>query len=68
MAHQVALTIRAGIKPGQMAQLKSELAIVNADIEHNELVPFRSLSNVHFARFVIIEEGQDLKGNVIGPR
>jgi hypothetical protein len=64
MAHQVALTVRARITPGRLAQLKNELAIVNADIEHNELVPFARLGRVHFARFVILDEPVAAAGGV----
>ncbi|HLL70897.1 MAG TPA: hypothetical protein VK363_05655 [Pyrinomonadaceae bacterium] len=67
MAHQLDLTIRAKIKPGQMGQLRSELDIVNRDIENNALVPFARLGVVHFARFVILEEARDLRGNLIAP-
>lgn len=67
MAQQLALTIRAKIKPGQMEQLKKELAVVHDDIESNELVPFARLGAVHFARFVILDEAKDLRGNLIGP-
>jgi hypothetical protein len=67
MANQVALTIRARISPGRMVQLRAALAEVNADIEQNALVPFARLGGVHFARLVIIEEGEDLRGNVIAP-
>jgi hypothetical protein len=56
MAHQVALTVRAPITAGRLAQLKNDLAIVNANIEQNELVPFARLGRVHFARFVILDE------------
>lgn len=67
MAHQVALTIRAAIKPGQIDKLRQELELVNRNIEDNELVPFARLSRVHFARFVILNEARDLRGNVINP-
>ena len=66
MAHQVALTIRAKIKPGQMGQLRKELDIVNRNIGNNALVPFARLGGVHFARFVILEEAADLSGKRIG--
>jgi hypothetical protein len=64
MAHQLALTVRARIADGRLPQLKNDLAIVNADIEQNELVPFARLSRVHFARFVILDEPSEEGGNV----
>jgi hypothetical protein len=67
VAHQVALTIRARIKPDRMGQLRHELDIVNGDIGDNALVPFARLGVVHFARFVILEEAKDLRGNSIAP-
>jgi len=38
MTHQVALTIRAKVKPGETEDLKDLLSIVGADIERNEIV------------------------------
>ena len=58
MTHQVALTIRAKVKPGETEDLKDLLSIVGADIERNEILPFARLSNVHFARFVILDGGR----------
>lgn len=37
------------------------------DIETNPIVPFKSITTIHFARFVILEEAKDLKGNTISP-
>ncbi len=65
MANQLDLTVRATILPGRMEQLRAALAEVNADIEQNALVPFARLGGVHFARFVIIEDGADLRGKPI---
>jgi hypothetical protein len=67
MPNQLDLTIRARISPGRMPQLRDVLAEINSDIEQNALLPFARLGVVHFARFVIIEEGQDLRGSVIAP-
>jgi hypothetical protein len=67
MAHQVALTVRVPIKPGQIDRLRQELELVNKKIEDNELVPFARLSRVHFARFVILDERPDPHGEVFNP-
>lgn len=56
MPHQEAVTIRAWIKPSEIDALRASLARVNADIEANALVPFGSMPDVHFARFVILDD------------
>jgi hypothetical protein len=67
MTHQVALTIRAKVKPGETEDLKDLLSIVGADIERNEILPFARLSNVHFARFVILDGGEKDPNQSIQP-
>lgn len=67
MIDQVALTILAKIKPGARGDLDAVLGVVGADVEHNALFPFERLGNVHFARFVILDEAKDVHGNVIRP-
>jgi hypothetical protein len=67
MVHQIALTVRAKIKPGRMEMLNRELKIIRDDIEGNELIPFAQLRGIHFARFVILDVAADLNGNSIDP-
>src|SRR5215204_2079705 len=67
MTQQVALTVLAKIKPGESENLKDLLKIVGADVEKNEILPFAHLSNVHFARFVVLDEAQDVRRRVIRP-
>lgn len=63
-----ALTVYVKIKPGMVEQLRSKLYEINTppnDIETNPIVPFKTISTIHFARFVILEEAKDLKGETI---
>ncbi|MBO9699025.1 MAG: hypothetical protein J7604_02385 [Sporocytophaga sp.] len=65
-----ALTVYAKIKPGMVEQLRSKLYEINTppnDIETNPIVPFKKISTIHFARFVILDEARDLKGEIINP-
>lgn len=57
MSHQVAVTIRAAINPGQTEPLKRVLAAMAPDSGHNALIPFAEVAATHFARLVIIDEG-----------
>lgn len=65
MAAQRAVTVRAWIRPERMDALRAELAEIDADLAGNALVPFGRFDTVHFARFVILEETTDLKGQPI---
>ncbi|MBV9386840.1 MAG: hypothetical protein JOZ78_10480 [Chroococcidiopsidaceae cyanobacterium CP_BM_ER_R8_30] len=67
MTHQVPLTIIAKIKPDRMDNLKQLLGKMNEDAESNNIIPFVKFSQVHFARFVILEESRDLDNKVIQP-
>ncbi len=57
MPHQEAVTIRASIAPGARPALETVLATINADVESNAIVPFGRLRRVHFARFLILDDG-----------
>jgi hypothetical protein len=35
------------------------------DVEDNPLVPFGKITSIHFARFVILEQSEDLQGNIL---
>ena len=67
MTYQVPLTIIAKLKPDSMDNLKQLLRIVSEDVESNQIIPFAKFSQVHFARFVILEEVRDLDNKVIQP-
>ena len=63
MPHQEALTVIARIKPGQVAAVK---AILGTNAEHGDswdIIPFAKLANVHFARFVVFDDSNDLDRN-----
>jgi hypothetical protein len=55
MPHQVALTIRARIRPGQAGALKSLLTSM-ADPSAHRAIPFERLRTTHFARLFVLEE------------
>src|SRR5437016_865352 len=68
MTSQHPLTIIAKIKPEKLSRLRELFEfIVKKDVETNPKVPFIKITSIHFARFVILEEAKDLKGNVIKP-
>lgn len=67
MTHQVALTIITKIVPGETDTLKQLLTSMSSDVAQNDLIPFGKLSNIHFARLMILEEARDLNGTVIPP-
>jgi hypothetical protein len=55
MPHQVALTIRAWIRPGQADSLKRLLTSM-ADPAANQAIPFERLGTTHFARLFVLDE------------
>jgi hypothetical protein len=55
MPHQVALTIRAPIKPGQVGALKRLLTEM-ADPAGGRAIPFERLGTTHFARLFVLDE------------
>jgi hypothetical protein len=55
MPHQVALTIRAPIKPGQAGPLKRLLTEM-ADPAGGRAIPFERLETTHFARLFVLDE------------
>jgi len=66
MPHQVAITIRAPIRPGQVAAVTQLLEQIGSDDRRRQLLPFESM-RVHFARFVVLDETADLTGASIEP-
>lgn len=67
MTHQVALTIITRIKPGETEDLKQLLKTMSNNVAQNDVIPFGRLSNVHFARLLVLDESTDLNGAVISP-
>ncbi len=66
MPHQIALTVRAPIRAGQAGPLTELLNDLNQQGRRQKLFPFELLP-VHFARFVVLVEAEDLLGATIGP-
>ncbi len=64
-AYSIVVNIREGFQP-QLAALLRE--IVDKDVETNDIVPFKMIGSIHFARFLILNEGNDVKGNSIPAR
>ena len=67
MSSQVAVTIVAEIKPGAMNDLMMLLRDMGENAAGNDLVPFGRFQQVHFARFVVLDEAADVTGNRIAP-
>lgn len=68
MTHQVTIVIVAPIIPEQMDRLCTILQHIQNDVRNNDLIPFSQFPQVHFARFVILEETIDpASGNTIAP-
>jgi hypothetical protein len=68
MPHQEALTVVDQIKPGQIDALKGLLGTLASHRGTWDVIPFKSLSNVHFARLVVFDETKDLEGHVVPAR
>jgi hypothetical protein len=68
MIAQSAVTVMAEILPGHEASLRQLLEEAGRDAGNNSLVPFGKLSNVHFARFFLMEATRDVDGRLLSPR
>jgi len=62
---QSAYTLCTAIKPEAINDLKAVLAEINRDVDGNNIMPFKKMNDTHFARFVILEEVTDEKGQSI---
>jgi hypothetical protein len=65
---QSTVTIIATIVAGHEAALEQLLEAAGQDPAANELVPFSALSQVHFARFFVMDATNDLDGRPLPPR
>ena len=66
MIQQETLTVIAPIQPDQIDALRELLQSIQQNVGHNDLIPFAQFSQVHFARFVILDEVVDpLNGSTI---
>jgi hypothetical protein len=59
------VTVRAFIQPGRKDTLLGLLAEMNPQGAAAGLVPFAELEGVHFARFFVLDDVQDLRGRPI---
>src|SRR5919197_1460011 len=62
MSHQVAVTIVAEVQPGETRSLSELLAAMGDGVANGSVVDLGALRDVHFARFVLLEETEDLRG------
>jgi hypothetical protein len=62
MSYQVAITIVADVRPGETESLKGLLASMGDGVANGSVVDLAALRDVHFARFVLLEETTDLGG------
>jgi hypothetical protein len=62
MSYQVAITIVADVRPGEAESLKRLLVSMGDGVANRSVVDLAALRDVHFARFVLLEETTDLGG------
>jgi len=60
--HQVALTLVAQVRPGQVESLQELLKTMGDGVANGSVVDLGALDGVHFARFIVLEEATDLRG------
>ena len=63
MSPQVAVTIVADLRPGATESLRQLLASMGDGVANGSVVDLSALRDVHFARFVLLEETEDLRGD-----
>ena len=62
MPQQSSLTIVADVRPGETESLGEILATMGDGVANGSVVDLSSLSEMHFARFFLLEETTDLSG------
>ena len=67
MAHQVALTLAATVRAGEVESLRQLLATMGDGVANRAVVDFDALEGVHYARFLLVDEANDLRGEPISP-
>jgi hypothetical protein len=65
LVRQLAVTIVAPVRPGQLAPLRRLLERIGEDAAGNAELPFGRLRTAHYARLVLLEKSRDLDGEVI---
>ena len=63
-----ALSIILNIKPGKKESLERLLQEIDKDVNQNSLIPFSKFSDIHFARFIVLDKSHDVNGNPIQER
>lgn len=63
MPYQVAVTIVADVRPGATESLRQLLESMGDGVANGNVVDLSALRDVHFARFVLLEEDKDLRGD-----
>jgi hypothetical protein len=63
MPHQVALTIAAKVRVDEVESLKRLLETMGDGVANGTVVDLAALEDVHFARFVVVDEATDLQGD-----
>jgi hypothetical protein len=61
MSHQVAVTIVADVRPGEAERLDRLLMSMGDGVANGSVVDLAAVPDLHFARFVLLEETQDLR-------
>jgi hypothetical protein len=62
LKHQSAVTIAAHVRPGETAALGELLASMGDGVANGSVLDLAALTDVHFARFFLLEETTDLDG------
>ena len=62
MPHQVALTLVAQVRSGEVESLKELLETMGDGVANGSVVDLGALDGVHFARFIVLDEAVDLRG------
>jgi len=65
VAHQVALTVAAEVRPEQEDALRGLLVSMGDGVANDSVVDFDAFTGLHFARFVLVEGTQDLRGDAL---
>ena len=68
MTQHGAYSIVLNIRQGMQLELAALLAQIDAEVGTNAVIPFKQIPSIHFARFVILDTGPDIHGNLIPAR
>jgi hypothetical protein len=60
VAHQLALTVVAEVRPDAEAELRQLLETMGDGVANRQVVDLDALTGLHFARFVLVEQATDL--------